>query len=156
MSQFEKQNSKTGDIIPMRVLNNGILRTLNPKQQDEALNSINSLIDKGFISYEKGGVFECLKLAELGFTSLYKNSKSLNDIEMLILNAFEKQKSRANDILMFRNLNHSIFKNLNPKEKNLIEDAVNNLQEKGFVIYEDASTGVECLRLTDLGFNNLY
>lgn len=155
MSQFEKQSSKTGDIIPMRVLNNGILRTLNPKQQDEALNSINSLIDKRFISYEKG-VLECLKLTELGFQSLYKNSKSVNDIEKLILDAFEKQNSRANDMLMFRNLNHSIFKNLNPIEKNLIEEVVNNLQEKGFVIYEDASTGVECLRLTDLGFENLY
>ena len=155
MSQFEKQNSKTGDILMMRNLNNGIFRTLNPKEQDEAENTINSLIDKGFITYEKSAL-ECLRLTELGFNSLYKNSKSVDDIEKLILNAFEKQKARANHILMIRNLNHSVFQNLNPIEKSLIEDAINNLQTKGFVVYEDGSSGVECLRLTDLGYDNLY
>ena len=155
MSQFEKQNSKVGDILMMRNLNNGILRTLNPKQQDEAINAINSLIDRQFVTYEKGNL-ECLRLTELGFKSLYKNSKTTSDIEKLILDAFEKQNSRANHILMIKNLNHTIFQNLNPIEKQLIEDAVNNLENKGFVKYEDASSGPECLRLTELGYENLY
>ena len=155
MSQFEKQNSKVGDILMMRNLNNGILRTLNPKQQDEAINAINSLIDRPFVTYEKGNL-ECLRLTELGFKSLYKNSKTTSDIEKLILDAFEKQNSRANHILMIKNLNHTIFQNLNPIEKQLIEDAVNNLENKGFVKYEDASSGPECLRLTELGYENLY
>ena len=155
MSQFEKQNSKVGDIIMMKSLNNGILRNLNPKQQEGAINSINSLIDREYITYEKDGL-ECLRLTELGFRSLYIGSKTTSDIEELILKAFEKQNSRANHILMIKNLNHTIFQNLNPIEKILIEDAVNNLQSKGFVIYEDASSGLECLRLTDLGYENLY
>lgn len=153
MSQFEKQNSQTGGVIMMRVLNNGILRTLNPKQQDEAINTINSLIEREFITYEKN--HDCLRLTEVGFQSLYKNSKSSNDIEKLILNAFERQNSRSNDILIIRSLNHTIFKNLNPIEKNLIEDAVNNLINKGFIKYEDKS-GPDCLRLTELGYENLY
>ena len=155
MSQFEKQNSKVGEIILMRNLRNGILQKLNPKQQDEAINAINILIDKNFVTYEEGNL-ECLKLTELGFTSLYQNSKSTAEIEKLILTAFENQNSRANNILMIRNLNHTIFQNLNPIEKNLVEKAVNNLQNKGFVTYEDASAGPECLRLTELGFENLY
>lgn len=155
MSQFEKQNSKTGDIIMMRSLNNGILLKLNPKQQDEAINSINNLIDKEFITHEEGNL-ECLRLTELGFNSLYKNSKSAHDIEKLILNAFEKQNSRADHILMIRNLNHTIFQNLNPIEKSLIGEAINNLESKGYVTYEDASSGIECLRLTELGYENIY
>lgn len=155
MSQFEKQNSKIGDIVMVRNLNFGILKGLNPKQQEEAVNSINNLINKGYITYEKDSL-ECLRLTELGFQSLYKNSKSTDDLEKLILNAFEKQNSRANDILMMRNLNHTLFQKLNPIEKYLIEDAVNNLQDKGFVKYEDGSSGLECLRLTELGYENLY
>ncbi|MCV9930829.1 hypothetical protein OIU80_00910 [Flavobacterium sp. LS1R47] len=155
LSQFEQQNSSTGDMIMMRSLRNGIIQKLNPKQQDEVLKSIDSLINSGFITYENGKL-ECLRLTELGFQRLYKNSKSTDDIEELILNKFKQQNSRANDIVQLKNLNFTIFQQLNPIEKDLFSDAINNLQANGYVTYEGKNTAIECLRLTDIGYDKLY
>lgn len=157
MSLFETRNSKAGNIVTMRELNNNLLQKLNPKEQEEAVNSINSLIESGFIIYENADSgIECIRLTDLGFKSLYKNSKSVSDIERLIFNEFKKFNSKIGNVLMIKNLNFSIFQDLNPVEKEFINDAINNLISKGYIQYEDASNGPECLRLTELGYNNLY
>lgn len=157
MSLFETRNSKAGNIVTMRELNLNLLQKLNPKEQKEAVDSINSLIESGFITYEKGDSgIECIRLTELGFGSLYKNSKSVSDIERLIFNEFKRLNSKIGHILMIKNLNLSIFQNLNPVEIGYVTGAINNLISKGYIQYEDASSGPECLRLTELGYNNLY
>lgn len=77
-------------------------------------------------------------------------------MEELILKEFERLNSKAGDILMMKNLYLGLMQKLNPREKMQFEPAVNNLMNNGYIIYEDASAGPECLRLTDLGFEKLY
>lgn len=152
LQQFEKQNSKAGHILTMKNLQFGLFLKLNPKQQDEAENAINSLIAKGFIVCEVGkNSPDCIMLTEIGFDKLYKNSKSVLDIENLIMREFEKQKSKAGHTLTIRNLNFGLIQNLNPIEKDLFESAVNNLIDKELITHEH-----ECLRLTGKGYQTLY
>lgn len=155
LQQFEKQKSKAGDILMMRNLQFGVFQKLNPKQQTDAKNAINSLISKGFITYEdrKNGP-ESLRLTETGFEELYQNSRSISDIENLVMKEFERQNSKVGHILMMRNLNFGLLQNLNPAEKDLFEQAVNNLINKELITYETESP--ECLRLTEKGFETLY
>ena len=157
MAEFEKQNSKVGHVLMIKNLRFGLFQKLNPKQEVEALKAIDSLIEKRFITLEgRSTSSECLKLTELGYNSLYQNSKNTDNIQSMILEAFEKQKSKAGHILMLKNLNIGLFQKLNPVEKELVNDAIGKLIEKGFIKYEDGSSGLECLRLTELGFENLY
>ena len=157
LKEFEKQNSRAGHILMLRNLNFGLLQKLNPKQQEQFEPAINSLIEKGFIIFEDGSAgIESLRLTQLGYDSLYNKSKSVSQIEVLILKEFEKQNSKVGNILMLRNLNFGLFQTLNPKEQNLFEPAVNSLIEKGLITYEDGSSGLGCLRLTELGFDKLY
>ena len=155
LEQFEKQNSKAGHILMMRNLKLGLFQKFNPKQQEEVVNAINSLINKGYITYEDGKSGpECLRLTELGFENLYQNSKSTSELEKLIMKEFEKQNSKVGHILMMRNLNFGLVQNLNPVEKDLFVQAVNNLINKELITYE--KDNLECLKLTEKGYKTLY
>ncbi|WP_406842994.1 hypothetical protein [Flavobacterium soyae] len=157
LQEFEKQNSKAGHILMLKNLNFGLLQKLNPKQRDQFEPAVNSLIEKGFITYEDGkNGPECFRLTDLGFGNLYLDSRSTDDIEDLILKKFEEQNSKAGHILMLANLNFGLLQKLNPKEKEKFEEAINSLIEKGFITHEDGKNGPECFRLTDLGYENLY
>lgn len=67
-------------------------------------------------------------------------------MEDLILGEFEKQNSKTGEILMLRNLQHGLMKNLNPKQQDDFNSAINSLIEKGLVTYEDETSGPACLR----------
>ncbi|MBL6448204.1 hypothetical protein JMN32_17955 [Fulvivirga sp. 29W222] len=56
-------------------------------------------------------------------------------MEDLIMAEFEKTNSKPSHVLMMRNLNHSLFRMLNPKQKDEIEPSINRLIDKGFVAY---------------------
>jgi len=154
MAEFEKTNSKPTHILMMRSLNFGLFKNLNPKQRQEADVAIQSLIDKQYVTYENGGGSDCLRLTDLGFSQLYRNSKTTEQIGKLVMDAFEKQHSKSGHIVMMRNINHSILQKLNPVEVNLFVDAVNNLINQGLITYEQEP--MECLRLTDKGYKELY
>ncbi len=157
MQMFESCNCKAGNIVPMRTIRQNILRNLNPKDQERAIDEINSLIDSGYIIYESGSNgLESLRLTEVGFKELYKNSKTVTEIERIILSKFEEIHSKPGDILLFRTLNHTVFSKFNPIEKDLIEDAINHLINIGYITYEGEKSGLECIRLTDLGYSILY
>lgn len=152
MNEFSKTNSKAGHIIMMRSIHFGLAKNLNPKQKDDLYNSIESLISKGFIIYEESP--ESLRLTEDGYRTLYKNSKTLEEIENLVMNEFEKQNSRVNDFLLDRNLRFGLLQNLNPIEAELFAAAITSLINKGFVTYEEGR--ISGLRLTEIGYNSLY
>ena len=155
LSQFEKAKAKPDHILMMKNLRFSIFDKLNPKQQKEAMDAINSLINKKYIIYEDGkNGPECIRLTKLGFENLYLDSKSKSEIESLIMAEFEKQNSKTGDIVMMRNLNFGLIQNLNPKEIELFEPAVNNLIEKKLITYEKGN--LECLRLTEIGYQELY
>lgn len=109
------------------------------------------------MTYEDGkNGLECFRLTESGYNKLYSNTKTVNEIENLILKQFEKQNLRSGDILMIRSLNFGVFLTLNPKEKEIVNDAINSLIQKSYITYENGTNGSECLRLTELGFEKIY
>lgn len=157
LQEFEKANSRANHILMLRNLNFGLLKNMNPKQKEEFEPAANNLIKKGLITYEDATSGpECLRLTELGFESLYKNSLSVEQIETLILNKFKQQNSKSGHIIMLKNLNFGLMNTFNPKEKELFEPAVNSLIQNGFITYEGTNSPTECLRLTDLGYEKLY
>jgi len=152
MNEFEKTNSKPSHIIMLRNLRNGLFRNLNPKEVDAAYAAINSLIDKQYINYEKNS--DILRLTELGYAQLYKNSKSIEQIAQLILKAFERQSSKAGDMIMMNNISHNLLQKLNPVEQDIFNDSINKLINDGLITYEDSH--LACLRLTEKGYEGLY
>lgn len=152
MNEFSKTNSKPGNVIMMRTINLVLAKNMNPKQKDDVYNSLENLISKGYIIYEESPGF--LRLTEEGYKTLYKNSRSLEEIESLIMYQFEKQNLRANDFLIDRILQLNLLQNLNPIEVELFAPAVDSLINKGFIIYEEGR--INGLRLTEIGYNSLY
>jgi hypothetical protein len=157
LNEFEKANCKPTHILMMRNFNFGLLKNMNPKQKEQFALAVQSLIDKGFVTYEDATSGpECLRLTELGFENLYSNSLSVEQIETLVLKEFEQQNSKSGHILTMKNLNFGLLSTFNPKEKELFAPAVNNIIEQGFITYERENSPMECLRLTDLGYEKLY
>ncbi len=78
-----------------------------------------------------------------------------NKIEEIIFDLFRKAKCRENHIIMMRSINLT-YHNLNPKEQDLFYGVINELIKDGYFIYEDASSGPECLRLTKKGYEKIY
>ena len=81
-------------------------------------------------------------------------SKNKNELKQAIMHVFEQQNLRANEIIPMRYWNFTFLPALNPKEQDLFVECVNDLIKEGKIIYEKA--GLECLRLTQAGFDGLY
>lgn len=76
-----------------------------------------------------------------------------DELKNKIMYEFEKVNCKPNHIVMMRTFIFGLFSTLNPNEKELINDAINEL------IHENKITrdlDGQCLRLTQNGFNGLY
>ena len=66
----------------------------------------------------------------------------------------EEQNCRANDVVPMRYWYFTFLRSLNPKEQDMFEECVNELVNEGKIIYEKEL--LECLRLTQKGYDGLY
>jgi hypothetical protein len=120
----------------------------------KSLNQINVIINNEFIAF---------------FTDLTSNTdlvthniltetkmKTKEQIAEIILDQFRKTNCKTNHIVMMNVFRHSVIPKLNPKEKELFADAANFLIDNGYITYEDASSGLECFRLTEKGYDSIY
>lgn len=57
---------------------------------------------------------------------------------------------------MMRNFWNSSQRVLNPKEQKKVIEVANMLINSGYITYEDSSHGIECLRLTQKGYDYIY
>lgn len=73
-----------------------------------------------------------------------------------IFDFFRAAKCKAGHIVVMRNFRHKSQRDLNPKEQEKVVEVANLLFENGYIIYEDASHGIECLRLTQKGYDYIY
>lgn len=151
MHQFEQQNLKTNEVIPMNFWNHSFLRTLNPREEDLFIECVNELQDEGKLIYESEGI-GCLRLTQSGMDDLYINSKSVQDIEEDIMGMFRSGKYRVGHGFMLRNLG-SYIRSLSPVEKPLIEDAIENLINKHYIRLSDER---DFLFLEEAGYNYIY
>lgn len=70
-----------------------------------------------------------------------------------ILDFFRKAKVAAGQIVLFRNLQFA-QQQLNPKERSLYLNVMNELLENGYFTFEQEP--VQCLRLSEKGYNYIY
>lgn len=78
----------------------------------------------------------------------------MNNYEEFIKNLFRQAKCKPGHILPLRTIKNSLINRLNPEEqKRCIED-INRMIESGFCTYDSGT--LECLRLTDKGYEGLY
>ena len=82
--------------------------------------------------------------------------KTNKQLAEYIFDFFRAAKCKAGHIVMMRNFWHKSQRDLNPKEQEKVIEVANQLFENGYIIYEDASHGIECLRLTQKGFDYIY
>lgn len=82
--------------------------------------------------------------------------KTDKQLAEFILDMFRSAKCRAGHIIMMRTFRTKVREQLNPKEQDKVVDTANALIENGYIIYEDSSQGIECLRLTDKGYGYIY
>lgn len=67
---------------------------------------------------------------------------------------FEKGNRKVNEIIPLKTFHLGLFAQLNPKEQELIDLAINELIDEGKITYHE--DGLKCLRLTQVGFDGLY
>jgi len=151
---FKVDNSKPNHAFDERWLKREILEKLNPKEQELVNPAIDNLVKEGFITIEdrRGN---CMVLTQKGYEELYPidREKVINKIGVAILTRFAEQKSRVGHIIDERWINHNLIKKLNPREIELINDAINNIVNEGFAT---ANNNPFSLALTKKGFEHIY
>ncbi len=76
------------------------------------------------------------------------------DIANLILRQFAETNSKPNHIIQERWINQVLFRQLNPKEQELLNPAISDLVNEGLITTEDRRGF--CLVLTEKGFDTIY
>ncbi len=79
--------------------------------------------------------------------------KKVIEMEELILDVFRKSNCKAGEIIMKKTLK-IIYRNLNPEEKKLFDETLENLISEDFISY-DPNEGI-CLRLGQKGYDRIY
>lgn len=82
--------------------------------------------------------------------------KTEKQLAEYIFDFFRDAQCKAGHIVMMRNFWFASQRNLNPKEQEKVVEIANKLIENGYITYEDASHGIECLRLTQKGYDYIY
>lgn len=155
MAYMAQQNARPNHAFGVRQqLYNNLFSRANPREQDLIVPAINSLVEKRYVTIEdRHG--ESLVLTEQGYAQLYPlDDEAKEHLGKLIMNQFEKQHSRPNHILDYRNLRSTIIDKLNPAEKELWPEAIADLVAKGWIQEEDRNG--PCLVLTEEGYDTLY
>lgn len=154
MQHMAQRNAKPNHAFVIYQLYNTLFSKANPKEQDLVQPAIASLVAKHYVTIEdRHG--DSLILTQLGYEQLYTLDSDAKDrIGKLIMSQFAKQNSRPNHILDFRNIQATIINKLNPKELEVLPDAIDYLTTEGLITQENRHG--ECLVLTQKGFDTLY
>jgi predicted transcriptional regulator len=148
------ENKILGIFEEFKVKRNGILlfqslqgRTLKytQKEQDKSSESIQSLINKGYLEKKNTG----LVLASAGFDYLYSKI-TVEVTEEQIMDLFRRNSRKVSDILMPQHLMSSGFYE-HPKHRENLEKALENLAKKSFIEITN-----KAYRLLQAGYDHIY
>lgn len=78
------------------------------------------------------------------------------DYKEIVYDAFRRTKSRAGHILFMRTFRMGAMRRMNPVEQQKFIDTLNAMISEGLITYESGDGGMDLLRLTDAGYNELY
>lgn len=157
LDRFAELNSKVGHIIDERWINHVFLPTLNPKEQAIINDAIQELVRDGLVTTDnRTGAF-CLVLTQNGYDRIYQvdNGTSINNIKNLIMQHFEETNSKPSHIIQERWITQTLVPSLNPKERELVNPAIQQLIDNGYITFENKN-GMNCLVLTQTGYDTLY
>ena len=151
---FRQKKCKAGQIVMIREVRLGLMQNLNPNEQEELQDVLQRLESQGYFTYESDGL-ECLRLTQKGYDNIYKSSSMLeSELEELLFDLFRQKKCKAGQIVMIREVRLGLMQNFNPKEQEELQDVLQRLESQGYFTYE--SDGLECLRLTQKGYERIY
>lgn len=149
MDEFRRTNCKVGHCVPLRTYRMGLLRRLNPKEQELAEDAFNELQEEGFIEYKSDGL-EAFALTQLGFDGLY-DCRSDEELEDIVLSKFRRMNCREGQGYMTRILQNE-YSRLNPIEQDRLNELYDKLVEDGFI----EESGNDFIKLTRKGFDRIY
>ncbi len=74
----------------------------------------------------------------------------------IVWDAFRRTNSRAGHILFMRTFRMGAMRGLNPEEQKQFIDTLNDMINLGLISYESGDGGMDLLRLTEKGYEELY
>lgn len=74
----------------------------------------------------------------------------------MVWDAFRSIKARPGHILFMRTFRFGAMRNLNPEEQKRFIDTLNDMIALGLISYESGDGGMDLLRLTEKGYDELY
>lgn len=78
------------------------------------------------------------------------------DYREIVWDAFRRINARAGHVVPMRTFRFGVMRQMSPVEQEQFVAEINAMIGEGLIAYEDGSTGLEVLRLTDTGFSQLY
>lgn len=79
-----------------------------------------------------------------------------DEARKIVLAKFARTNSRANHVLPMRTLRIGVMQRLSREDQEVFINGINSLIEDGVVTYEPPREGLEVLRLTEQGYDELY
>lgn len=154
---FRNINARAGHVVPIRTFRFGVMRQMNPVDQEKFVAEVNALIDDGLVTYEGANTgLEVLRLTEKGFSQLY-HSMADYQIADALMQMFARSNYRVGEIIPMRNITMQFIPSLNPVEQDRFEYVANTLIDAGFITYEDGKNKpMPGLILQQPGFDYIY
>lgn len=81
---------------------------------------------------------------------------TIDEARQIVMSKFASTNSRANHVLPMRTLRFTVMQNLNREDQEIFVNGINELIQEGMITYEPPQNGLEVLRLTKQGYNELY
>lgn len=133
------------------------MRRMNPVEQQKFIDTLNTMISEGLITYESGdGGMDLLRLTDAGYNELYQ-CKADYEIAEMLMNEFSRNNYKVGEIIPMRNINMQFIPSLNPVEQDRFEHVANTLIDAGFITYEDGkSKPIPGLILQQRGYDYIY
>jgi hypothetical protein len=153
--EFFKRLSDINHQIDGRWFNTDIYPKLNPKQKEFVEPAVEELVKEGFVTIGDKRILTLI-LTEQGFEELYPESEEsiIGKLQKTILKEFERTNSKVNYVLQGKYFNLTLNPYLNPKERKLVDTAINDMIEQKLVAVNQKSGGG--LVLLHAGFDILY
>lgn len=155
LDRFIKEKAKANHAIGISWFIHNFIGQLTQQEKPLFEQAVYNLKERNLVKIVSKAE-KSIVLTEEGYDEIFKVNvpDAINKIETKILNRFVYQKSNVNETILEHWLIHNLKDELNPKEFELVEKAINSLGEKGLVNKENRNG--YCLVLTKKGFDLIY
>jgi len=147
LDKFKELNAGENHVIPSKWLKLIYYPSLNPKEKESFKEGIEGLINDGLIA----SVQDTIKLTKKGADKIYPGENPKEKVKDDILNKFREINAGENHVIPSRWLSLIYYPTLNPKEKKVFEEAIEELINEEIVL-----PSRDTIKLTKKGFDRIY